>query len=149
VTATGQTEVIRKRHFELMRNGAILANSGHFDVEISVEDLESIAVKKKEVREYVDQYVMEDGRKLYLLGQGRLVNLVAAEGHPPEVMMASFSNQILSVIFLVESDPGLDPKVLDVPREIDDQVAEFVLKGWGVEKDELTEKQREYGRSWR
>ncbi|MFQ5951655.1 MAG: adenosylhomocysteinase [Candidatus Geothermarchaeales archaeon] len=150
VTATGQTDVIRKEHFELMKDGAILANSGHFNVEISTEDLESIALTRKEgVREFVDEYVLEDGRRLYLLGQGRLINLVAAEGHPPEVMMSSFSNQILSVMYLVENDGGLDPKVYDIPKDIDNEVTEFVLKGWGIEKDTLTDKQSRYAKKWR
>ena len=150
VTATGQTDVIRKEHFGLMKDGAILANSGHFDVEISKEDLEALALKKREgVREFVDEYVLSDDRRLYLLGEGRLINLVAAEGHPPEVMMSSFSNQILSVIYLIENDGGLDPKVYDIPKEIDSEVADFVLKGWRIAKDVLTDKQKRYEKKWR
>ncbi len=148
VTATGQTRVIRSEHMEKMKDGAILANSGHFNVEISLEDLESHSMKKRSIRNALEEYTLRNGRKIYLLGEGRLINLVAAEGHPPEVMMCSFANQILSVIHLVETGGSLEPMVHVVPREIDMKVADFTLKGWDIEIDELTEDQRRYAESW-
>ena len=148
VTVTGNKGVIRREHMELMKDGAILANSGHFNVEISLPDLEDLAVEKRRIKPHVDEYVLKDGRRLYLLAEGRLVNLAAAEGHPSEVMDMSFSNQALCVEYLVEHGRELQPKVYSVPREIDEEVARLKLKAMGVEIDELTEEQKQYLASW-
>ena len=148
VTVTGNKGVIRREHMELMKDGAILANSGHFNVEISIPDLEALAVEKRRIKPHVDEYVLKDGRRLYLLAEGRLVNLAAAEGHPSEVMDMSFSNQALCVEYLVEHGRELQPKVYPVPREIDEEVARLKLKAMGVEIDELTEEQKRYLASW-
>ena len=147
ITATGNINVIRREHMELMKDGAILANAGHFNVEISIPDLESLTVSKREIRPNVMEYTLKDGRRLYLLAEGRLVNLVAAEGHPSEVMDMSFANQALSVKYIHEN-PRLPVKVYNVPMEIDKQVARLKLKALGVEIDELTEEQEKYLRSW-
>jgi adenosylhomocysteinase len=149
VTATGDRDVITKEHMLKMKDGAILANAGHFNVEVSVSDLESIAVSKRAVRPNVVEYRLPDGRRLYLLAEGRLVNLVAAEGHPSEVMDMSFANQALSVLYHVQNRGRLAPKVYDVPREQDELVARLKLETMGVRIDELTPAQREYLRSWR
>ncbi len=149
VTATGCKDVIRAEHFEKMKDGAILANAGHFNVEISISDLERIAVEKREIRPCVTEYKLKNGKRLYLLGEGRLVNLVCAEGHPSEVMDMSFANQALSVKYLVENRGKLPPKVHNVPMDIDRRVAELKLKSMGIEIDELTEEQRRYLESWR
>jgi len=148
VTVTGNKGVIRREHMELMKDGAILANSGHFNVEISLPDLETLAVEKRRIKPHVDEYVLKDGRRLYLLAEGRLVNLAAAEGHPSEVMDMSFSNQALCVEYLVEHGRELQPKVYPVPREIDEEVARLKLKAMGIEIDELTEEQKRYLASW-
>ena len=148
VTVTGNKGVIRREHMELMKDGAILANSGHFNVEISLPDLEALAVEKRRIKPHVDEYVLKDGRRLYLLAEGRLVNLAAAEGHPSEVMDMSFSNQALCVKYLVEHGRELQPKVYSVPMEIDEEVARLKLKAMGVEIDELTEEQKQYLTSW-
>jgi adenosylhomocysteinase len=140
ITATGCKDVITSKHFEKMKDGAILANAGHFNVEISVEDLEKIAVRKEEVRLNNFEYTLSDGRKLYLLVEGRLVNLVAAEGHPSEVMDMSFSNQFLSLLYLY--DTNLKPDVYDVPKEIDKKVAELKLKTLGIKIDKLSREQK-------
>lgn len=149
VTATGQTDVIRKEHLEVMRDGAILANSGHFNVEIAIAELEELSRGKKRIRDHVEEYSLKDGRKLHLLTEGRLVNLAAAEGHPSEVMMCSFANQLLSILYIVDERGRLEPRVYDVPTEIDRKVAEFTLTGWGISIDSLTEKQKRYAESWR
>ncbi|ABM80969.1 adenosylhomocysteinase [Hyperthermus butylicus] len=149
ITATGNKKVIRREHFEVMKDGAILANAGHFNVEIWVPDLEELAVSKRQVRPYVTEYTLADGRKIYLLAEGRLVNLVAAEGHPSEVMDMSFANQALSVEYLVKSRGKLEPKVYNVPREIDEEVARLKLKAMGIEIDKLTEEQKQYLESWK
>src|SRR5579875_420599 len=148
VTATGDINVIRREHFELMKDGAILANSGHFNVEISIKDLENLSVNKREIRENVQEYTLKNGNRLYLLGEGRLVNLACAEGHPSEVMDLSFSLQALSARYLVEQSEKLDIKVHKVPYEIDKRVAELKLKSLGIEIDKLTEEQEQYLRSW-
>ncbi len=149
ITATGNRDVIRGEHMVLMKDGAILANAGHFNVEVSVEDLNKIAVSKKAVRPYVEEYILPDGRKLYLLAEGRLVNLVAAEGHPSEVMDMSFSNQALSVLYIAVNKGKLHPKVYDVPQEIDETIAKLKLETMGIEIDELTQTQKEYLQSWK
>ncbi len=148
VTATGNKDVIRKEHMEVMKDGAILANAGHFNVEISLPDLESISVSKRKIRENVEEYTLKDGRKLYLLAEGRLVNLVAAEGHPSEVMDMSFSNQALSVKYLKEKGKELPPDVYPVPDEVDYEVARLKLKTLNVRIDELTPEQKKYLESW-
>ena len=149
VTATGNTKVIRADHFLKMKDGAVLANAGHFNVEIDVEGLERLAVSKRNVRPYLDEYVLPNGRRLYLLAEGRLVNLAAAEGHPSEVMDLSFSNQALSVEYLVKNGKELERKVYNVPQEIDEQVAWLKLRGMGIEIDQMTEEQKEYVKQWR
>jgi len=148
ITATGDINVIRGEHLKLMKDGAILANSGHFNVEICIPDLERLTAEKRRVRDYVDEYRLRDGRRLYLIAEGRLVNLAAAEGHPSEVMDMSFSNQALSAEYIAKSE-GLQPKVYKVPDEIDRMVARLKLEAMGVEIDELTEEQRRYLSEWR
>ncbi|ADM26856.1 adenosylhomocysteinase [Ignisphaera aggregans DSM 17230] len=148
ITATGNINVINRQHFELMKDGAILANSGHFDVEINVKDLEAMAISKRDLRECVTEYVLPNGRRLYLLGRGRLVNLVCAEGHPSEVMDMSFANQALSAKYIVENRGRLEKRVYDVPLEIDQKVAELKLASMGIEIDTLTEEQKKYLSSW-
>jgi adenosylhomocysteinase len=148
VTVTGDTGVIRREHMELMKDGAILANSGHFDVEIDKEAIADLAVSTRRVREFVDEYTMADGRKLHLLGEGRLVNLSAAEGHPAAVMDMSFANQALSAEWVVKTKGTLTPAVYEVPRDIDREVARLKLHAMGVEIDSLTEQQERYLHSW-
>ena len=148
VTATGDINVIDRQHMELMKDGAILANAGHFNVEINLKALEELSVSKRRIRPNLEEYRLRDGRRLYLLAEGRLVNLAAAEGHPSEVMDMSFANQALVAEYLWETE-GLEPKVYDVPREIDETVARLKLRGMGIEIDELTEEQRRYLKSWR
>jgi adenosylhomocysteinase len=147
VTLTGDTSIIRKEHMQKMKNGAILANSGHFNVEIKIPDLEALAISKRTIRPNLEEYTLKDARKLYLLGEGRLINLAAAEGHPSEVMDMSFANQALSVEHLAKN-PKLEPKVYDVPREIDESVASLKLKAMDIEIDTLTKEQRKYLSSW-
>ncbi|GBC75733.1 Adenosylhomocysteinase [archaeon HR06] len=148
ITATGQYKVIREEHIKKMKDGAILANAGHFDVEIDVNYLENNKELKREVRKYVEEFKMKDGKRLYLISRGRVVNLVAAEGHPPEVMMMSFSNQLLSVIYIAKNFKELKAALMDVPKEIDEQVAKNALEGFGIKIDELTEEQRIYLKSY-
>jgi adenosylhomocysteinase len=148
VTASGDKDLIRKEHMEKMKSGAILANSGHFNVEINVKDLESLSSRKKAVRPNVEEYKLKSGKKLYLLGEGRLVNLAAAEGHPPEVMQMSFSNQALCAKYLKENKGKLEPKVYNVPKEIDSRVAQLALQAAGIQIDSLTPEQKKYLESW-
>ncbi|MEM0006254.1 MAG: adenosylhomocysteinase [Ignisphaera sp.] len=148
ITATGNINVITKSHYLRMKDGAVLANAGHFDVEVSVRDLEDIAISKRELRECITEYTLPNNKRLYLLGKGRLVNLVCAEGHPSEVMDMSFANQALSVRYIVEKYGSLNKKVYDVPRELDMEVAELKLRTMGIEIDRLTESQRKYIESW-
>ncbi|MEM1826292.1 MAG: adenosylhomocysteinase [Desulfurococcaceae archaeon] len=148
ITATGNIAVIRKEHFEKMKNGALLANAGHFNVEIWIKDLEEISIDKKNILPNVTEYRLRDGRKLYLLAEGRLVNLVAAEGHPSEVMDMSFSNQFLAVKYLYENKNKLAKSVLRLPREIDEEVARLKLESMGIEIDSLTPQQKEYLSTW-
>ncbi|MCS7364297.1 MAG: adenosylhomocysteinase [archaeon GB-1867-035] len=148
ITATGNIDVIREEHFKKMKNGAILANSGHFNVEINIKDLEKLSVKKRKIRPHVEEYTLQNGRKLYLLAEGRLVNLAAAEGHPSEVMDMSFSNQALSIEYLVENKGKLEAKVYLVPKQIDMKVAKLKLESLGIEIDKLTPRQEEYLQKW-
>jgi adenosylhomocysteinase len=147
VTATGDISVIRKEHMQKMKDGAIMANSGHFNVEINIKDLESLSTAKRTMRPNLEEYTLKDGRKLYLLAEGRLVNLAAAEGHPSEVMDMSFANQALSSEYIAKS-AKLQPKVYAVPKEIDEAVAELKLKTMGVQIDELTAEQKKYLSTW-
>jgi len=148
ITATGDINVIRKEHMLRMKDGAILANTGHFNVEISLPDLKSISISERKVREYVTEYTLINGKKLYLLAEGRLVNLVCAEGHPSDVMDLSFSLQALSVKYLKEKGNEMKVKVHKVPYEIDRQVALLKLKTMNIEIDTLTEEQMNYLKSW-
>jgi len=148
VTVTGDKAVIRREHMELMKDGAIMANSGHFDVEIDKPGLASLAVETRRIRGFVDEYRLADGRRLHLLGEGRLVNLAAAEGHPAAVMDMSFANQALSVEWMVKRHTELGPQVYPVPADIDAEVARLKLQAMGVRIDELTSEQEEYLRSW-
>jgi len=148
VTVTGNTSVIRKEHFEVMKDGAIVANSGHFNVEIDLHDLEAMAESVREVRPNVKEYKLKDGRRIYVLTDGRLVNLAAAEGHPASVMDMSFANQALSARYIKENHQKLEKRVYPVPREIDERVARLKLEALGVKIDQLTEKQIKYLQSW-
>ena len=148
VTVTGNKHVIRREHFEKMKDGAILANAGHFNVEIDIPSLAEMAKATRRFRGVVEEYELHDGRKIFLLGEGRLVNLAAAEGHPAVVMDMSFANQALSVVHLVKSRGQLKPDVYPVPRAIDEEVALLKLRAMGKEIDELTEEQRKYLSSW-
>jgi len=148
VTVTGNTSVIRKEHFEVMKDGAIVANSGHFNVEIDLKALEEISVSKREIRKEVEEYKLPDGKRIYVLAQGRLVNLAAAEGHPASVMDMSFANQALSSEFIVKRHSELEKNVYKVPDEIDREVARLKLSAMGVEIDELTPEQVRYLSSW-
>ncbi len=148
VTATGDKHVIDKPHLEVMKDGAILANSGHFNVEINIPALEELSVDKRRVRPFLDEYHLRDGRRLYLIGEGRLVNLAAAEGHPSAVMDMSFANQALSVRYIKEHHQELERKVYAVPEHIDKRIASLKLKSMGIEIDSLTEEQKRYLESW-
>lgn len=148
VTATGDVSVIRKEHFLKMKNGAIVANSGHFNVEIDLNELEKISVSKKEARPFVMEYKLKNGKIINVLADGRLVNLSAAEGHPASVMDMSFANQAKAAEYLVKMKGKLEKKVYDVPEDIDRKIAELKLKSMGIEIEKLTEKQKKYMQSW-
>jgi adenosylhomocysteinase len=148
VTVTGNKSVIRQEHFEVMKNGAIVANSGHFNVEIDIPALERVASSKRATREFVDEYAMRDGRKIYLLGEGRLINLAAAEGHPASVMDMSFANQALSAEYMVKNHASLEKKVYSVPQELDKRVARLKLEAMSIGIDRLSPEQEEYLASW-
>jgi adenosylhomocysteinase len=148
VTVTGGLSALDKDHFLEMKDGAILANSGHFNVEINIPALESLSVNKRRVRPFVDEYTLTHGRRLHLLGEGRLINLAAAEGHPASVMDMSFSNQALCVEYLVKNGSSLTPRVHPVPEEIDKEVGRLKLRSMGITIDTLTEEQRRYLESW-
>ncbi len=147
VTATGDISVIRKEHMQKMKDGAIMCNSGHFNVEINIPDLESLTKTKRTMRPNMEEYCLKDGRKLYLLAEGRLVNLAAAEGHPSEVMDMSFANQALCSEYIAKT-AKLQTKVYTVPKDIDEKVAELKLKSMGVTIDELTAEQKKYLSTW-
>jgi adenosylhomocysteinase len=148
VTLTGDINVVREEHFAQMKDQAILANSGHFNVEIDIPALEKMAAGKSEVQNNVAEYRLEDGRRLYLLAEGRLINLAAAYGHPPEVMDMSFANQALAVRYIVENGRRLEREVYAVPVEIDRRVAELKLASMGLETEKLTAEQDRYLHSW-
>jgi adenosylhomocysteinase len=147
-TVTGDIHVIRKEHFEVMKDGAIVANSGHFNVEIDIPALESLAKSRRRVRDFVEEFALADGKRIYLLGEGRLINLAAAEGHPPSVMDMSFANQALCSEFMVKNGPKLEKRVYSVPQEIDSSIARLKLQAMGVEIDVLTSEQAKYLESW-
>jgi len=148
VTSTGDVNVIDRHHFEVMKDAAIVANSGHFNVEINIPALEEMAVEVRRPRQFVQQYVLADGRRINLLGEGRLVNLAAAEGHPASVMDMSFANQSLMAEYMVQHAGDLQPQVYPVPEAIDKQIARLKLAGMGIEIDTLTPEQERYLRSW-
>ncbi|MCS7125668.1 MAG: adenosylhomocysteinase [Aigarchaeota archaeon] len=148
ITATGNINVIRREHFQVMKDGVILANAGHFDVEICKKDLEELSKMVEKTSDHITTYVMEDGRRLHLLGDGRLVNLACAEGHPSSVMDMSFSLQALSAEYIVKNFKNLPREVIPVPREIDLLVARLKLKSMGLELEEMTEEQKRYLESW-
>ena len=148
VTLTGDINVIDKHHFESMKDGAIVANSGHFNVEINIPSLEEMAKEKRLVRPYVEQYVLEDDRRINLLGEGRLINLAAAEGHPASVMDMSFANQALSLEYMAKHVDELEKKVYSVPEDIDQEIARLKLDAMDVQIDTLTEEQIAYLNSW-
>jgi len=148
VTTTGDTSIIRREHFLLMKDAAIVANSGHFNVEIDIPALEKLSKKKKRIRDFVDEYILKDGRKIYLLGEGRLINLAAAEGHPAQVMDMSFANQALSAEYIAKNYKRLENKVYKVPEDIDKKIAYLKLKSMGIKIDILTSEQKKYLSSW-
>jgi adenosylhomocysteinase len=148
ITVTGNKSVVAKQHFPLMKDGAVVSNSGHFNVEIDIPALEELAVSKRRTREYVDEYTLRNGRKIYLLGEGRLINLAAAEGHPAVVMDMSFADQALSVEYMVKNAKKLEAKVYPVPADIDQNVAKLKLHSLGVGIDKLTPEQAKYLASW-
>lgn len=148
VTTTGDRDVIAKKHFLLMKDGAILANSGHFNVEIDVVSLSKISKKRRRIRHCLDEYSLRNGRRIYLLGEGRLINLAAAEGHPAQVMDMSFANQALSVEYICKNYRKLESKVYKVPEGVDKSIARLKLKSLGIKIDRLTPQQRTYLRSW-
>ncbi|OGK26199.1 adenosylhomocysteinase [Candidatus Roizmanbacteria bacterium RIFCSPLOWO2_01_FULL_37_12] len=148
VTVTGDKHVIRKEHFQKMKDGAILANSGHFNSEINISDLELLAKSKRTIREFVEEFLLKNGKRIYLLAQGRLVNLAAAEGHPPSVMDMSFANHALCAKWLVENYKSFKPEVYNVPKEIDEKIARLKLQALGIQIDSLTKEQKKYLTSW-
>lgn len=148
ITVTGCEGVITKTHFNTMKNGAILCNAGHFNVEISIPDLEDLSTDVREYRKNIMGYTMNDGRKLYLLGEGRLVNLACGDGHPAEIMDMSFAVQAMSSLYILEHKGSLEPKVFDIPAEIDEKIAKRKLESLGIKIDKLTEQQKQYLGSW-
>ena len=147
-TVTGNKSVLRKEHFEVMKNGAIISNSGHFNVEIDIPALEKLSSGKRATRNFVEEYSLRDGRKINLLGEGRLINLAAAEGHPAAVMDMSFADQALSVEYMVKNHATLEKKVFKVPEELDKRVARLKLESMGIKIDRLTSEQEEYLAGW-
>jgi adenosylhomocysteinase len=148
ITATGDINVLDQHHFEAMKDGAVMANSGHFNVEINIPALEEMAVEKRRPRAFVDQYVLPDDRRLHLLGEGRLVNLAAAEGHPASVMDMSFANQALGSVYMLRNADQLEKQVYVIPPEVDEEIARLKLEAMGVQIDALTEEQERYLSSW-
>ena len=144
VTATGDLDIITDRHIKKMKDLALLANSGHFNVEINTEHLENLAVKKRQIRNQLEEYTMKDGRRILLISQGRLVNLSSAEGHPSEVMDMSFANQALSAVYVLKNYSKLENRVYNVPRDIDESIASLKLESLGVKIDRLSERQKKY-----
>jgi len=147
-TLTGDINVIDKHHFEVMKDGAIVSNSGHFNVEINIPALEEMAESKRLVRPFVEEYTLDDGRRIHILGEGRLINLASAEGHPASVMDMSFANQALSLEYMVKNADKLEKTVYGVPEDIDREIARLKLEAMGVDIDVLTEEQEKYLNSW-
>ena len=147
-SATGDKHVIDRHHFEIMKDGCCVCNSGHFNVEINIPALEEMAVEKRTPREFVDEYELPDGRNIRLLGEGRLINLAAAEGHPAAVMDMSFANQALGALHVLQNAASLENKVYSIPEEIDREIARYKLEAMGVNIDQLTEEQIKYLNSW-
>ncbi|MFH1961746.1 MAG: adenosylhomocysteinase [bacterium] len=148
VTVTGNKHVIDAEHFKVMMNGAIVANSGHFNVELNIDALEAMAVSKRQVRDFTDEYTLSDGKKVYLLGEGRLINLAAAEGHPACVMDMSFANQALSAEYMAKENSSMEKAVYSVPEHMDREIARLKLESMGAKIDTLTQEQIEYLASW-
>jgi adenosylhomocysteinase len=149
VTVTGNRDIIRKEHYAVMKDGAILSNAGHFDVEVNKVDLDAIAVSKRTVRRNIEEYQLADGRKFYLLAEGRLVNLAAGDGHPAEIMDMTFALQAMSLKYVNEQYKNIGKKVANVPYELDEQVARFKLQSLGMSIDSLSQAQRDYLDSWK
>ncbi len=149
ITVTGNKSVIRREHFEVMKDGAIVANTGHFNVELNIPDLVDLSVSQRRIRPYVDEYKLQDGRRIFLLGEGRLLNLAAAEGHPPTVMDMSFANQALAAEYIKNEGPDLEVKVHPVPVAIDKRIAKLKLESMDIRIDVLTPEQKEYLSSWK
>jgi adenosylhomocysteinase len=149
ITSTGDINVLDKQHFAAMKSGAIMANSGHFNVEINIPELEKLSVEVRRVREFLDEYILADGRRLYLAGEGRLVNLAAAEGHPSAVMDMSFANQALAAEYMVKNYASLKHTVYSVPADIDNEIARLKLAAMGARIDVLTPEQAAYLNEWR
>jgi adenosylhomocysteinase len=147
-TVTGDVNVIRKEHFVKMKDGAIVANSGHFNVELDLEGLQKVTFSRRQIRDFVEEFKLKNGRKIYVLGEGRLINLASAEGHPSCVMDMSFANQALAAEYLVKNHRSLAKKVYQVPAEIDQEIARIKLQSIGIRIDELTKEQRTYLASW-
>lgn len=148
VTVTGDIKVVRREHFAVMKDGAVVCNSGHFNVEIDIPALEKMSKRKRAIREFVEEYTLSNGRRINLLGEGRLINLAAAEGHPASVMDMSFANQALSAEYMVKHSKKLERKVYPVPAAIDQEIARLKLKGMGIQIDRLTKEQEKYLASW-
>ena len=148
MTVTGCKDIITAKHLKVMKDGCIMGNVGHFDNEISKKDLDSLSSKVTRVREFVDEYEMKDGRHLYLIGEGRLMNLAAGQGHPAEIMDMSFAVQALSLEYLVKNHKSMEPKVYTVPGDIDTKIAEHKLKAMGVKIDTLSDEQKSYIMGW-
>jgi adenosylhomocysteinase len=147
-TVSGNVNVIRKEHFLKMKDGAIIANSGHFNVELDLKGLGEVTLSRRKIRDFVEEFQLNNGRRVYLLGEGRLVNLASAEGHPSSVMDMSFANQALAAEYLVKRHRTLEKKVHPVPAEIDQEIARMKLRSMSIQIDSLTDEQREYLTSW-
>ncbi|PMP93743.1 MAG: adenosylhomocysteinase, partial [Candidatus Aminicenantes bacterium] len=149
ITVTGNKNVIRSEHFKKMKEGAIIANAGHFNVEIDLPALERMSVNRRKIREFIEEFELPDGRHLYVLAEGRLINLAAAEGHPALVMDMSFANQALSVLYLKDHYRELRKEVYSVPENIDREIAKLKLESMGIKIDSLTPEQRRYLQEWK
>ena len=148
ITATGMKDVLRKRHFEAMKDGAIVCNTGHYDVELNIPELDELAASSRQIRENCREVTLQDGRRLYVLAEGRLVNLAAAEGHPSEVMDMSFANQVQGMILLARKGAGLSNEVHMLPEELDQEIAGIKLAALGIKIDELTPEQASYATAY-
>jgi len=148
ITIAGNKNVIDNDHFQVMKDGALLANSGHFNVEINIPVLDSLSGNKEQIKPFVEKYELKDGKRLYLLGEGRLINLAAAEGHPANVMDMSFANQALCMEYMVKNGSNLEIRVYPVPQEIDKNIARLKLSAMGINIDTLTPEQEKYLNSW-